>query len=153
MSLPDPTSTPAPIRPPASGDDSPTLPAIEGGGIALSVVSPAHNEEENVRRLVDEVESACGSTPGGWEFIIVDDGSTDSTRRIVLDLMHARPWLRCLAMTRTPPGRGNGQSAAFHAGFRAARGRLIAVLDADLQNDPADLPAMIDLLRARRADM
>lgn len=121
--------------------------------LALSVVSPAHNEEDNIRRLVDEVDSACGETNGGWEFIVVDDGSTDSTRRIVLDLMRSRPWLRCLAMTQTPPGRGNGQSAAFHAGFRAARGRLVAVLDADLQNDPADLPAMIALLRERHADM
>lgn len=153
MNRTDPTSTPSPNRPLAVGDDPRAAPASRGEEIALSVVSPAHNEEENVRRLVDEVESACGSTPGGWEFIIVDDGSTDSTRRIVLDLMHTRPWLRCLAMTRTPPGRGNGQSAAFHAGFRAARARLIAVLDADLQNDPADLPAMIDLLRARSADM
>ncbi|MEZ6317977.1 MAG: glycosyltransferase family 2 protein [Phycisphaerales bacterium] len=50
------------------------------------------------------------------------------------------------------PGKGNGQSAAFHAGFRASRGRLIAVLDADLQNDPADLPAMIDLMEPRSAD-
>ena len=47
----------------------------------------------------------------------------------------SRPWLRCIAMKGTPPGRGNGQSAAFHAGFRAARGDLVAVLDADLQND------------------
>lgn len=55
-------------------------------------------------------------------------------------------------MTRTPPGKGNGQSAAFHAGFRAARGRLVAVLDADLQNDPADLPAMLKLMRDTDAD-
>ncbi|HZW10478.1 MAG TPA: glycosyltransferase, partial [Phycisphaerales bacterium] len=57
------------------------------------------------------------------------------------------------AMRRTPPGAGNGQSAAFHAGFRAARGNLIAVLDADLQNDPADLPAMLALMRETGADL
>jgi dolichol-phosphate mannosyltransferase len=56
-------------------------------------------------------------------------------------------------MTRTPAGRGNGQSAAFHAGFRATRGRLIAVLDADLQNDPAEIPKMIQQMRAQNADM
>jgi dolichol-phosphate mannosyltransferase len=67
--------------------------------------------------------------------------------------MAQRPWLRVVAMTNTPPGKGNGQSAAFHAGFRAARGGLIAVLDADLQNDPADLVAMARLLRERSADM
>jgi glycosyltransferase involved in cell wall biosynthesis len=64
-----------------------------------------------------------------------------------------RPWLRIVGMTRTPPGKGGGQSAAFHAGFRACRGGLIAVLDADLQNDPADLPAMLELLQRERADM
>ncbi|HCT44593.1 MAG TPA: glycosyltransferase [Phycisphaerales bacterium] len=55
-------------------------------------------------------------------------------------------------MTQTPPGKGHGQSAAFHAGFRATRGRLIAVLDADLQNDPADIPKMLDLLEEANAD-
>ncbi|HYE03834.1 MAG TPA: glycosyltransferase, partial [Phycisphaerales bacterium] len=62
-------------------------------------------------------------------------------------------WVRCVAMERTPPGRGHGQSAAFYAGFRAARGELIATLDADLQNDPADLPAMLELMRRHGADM
>jgi glycosyltransferase involved in cell wall biosynthesis len=56
-------------------------------------------------------------------------------------------------MQHTPAGSGNGQSAAFHAGFRAARGRLVAVLDADLQNDPADLPAMLDLMSQTGADL
>lgn len=121
--------------------------------LELSVVAPAHNEEENVDRLVAEVEQACSTLPGGFEFLIVDDGSTDSTRSKILALMQTRPWLRCIAMSQTPPGRGNGQSAAFHAGFRAARGDLIAVLDADLQNDPAEIPAMVALLRSRNADM
>jgi dolichol-phosphate mannosyltransferase len=62
-------------------------------------------------------------------------------------------WLRVYAMTATPPGRGNGQSAAFHAGIRRARGRVIALLDADLQNDPADLPAMLEAMRTHKADM
>jgi dolichol-phosphate mannosyltransferase len=56
-------------------------------------------------------------------------------------------------MSRTPPGCGNGQSAAFHAGFRSARGRLIAVLDADLQNDPAEIGAMLDLMKRTSADL
>ncbi len=128
--------------------------------LALSVVAPAHNEEENVRALVDQVGAAAAQTvealgepEGSFEFVLVDDGSTDRTRAIALEMAAQRPWLRVVAMTDTPPGRGNGQSAAFHAGFRAARGGLIAVLDADLQNDPADLPAMARLLREKRADM
>ena len=121
--------------------------------VDLSVVAPAHNEEENIPRLVDEVEAALRPLGLRFEFVIVDDGSTDKSREVVRSLMPGRPWLRCVAMTNTPAGRGNGQSAAFHAGFRAARGRLIAVLDADLQNDPAQLGAMLDLMRHQKADM
>ena len=122
-------------------------------GLDLSVVAPAHNEEDNIRPLVEQVAAALAPTGLRWEFIIVDDGSTDGTRTQVLALAVDRPWLRCVAMTGTPPGRGHGQSAAFHAGFRAARGELIATLDADLQNDPADLPAMLELLGASGAEM
>jgi glycosyltransferase involved in cell wall biosynthesis len=125
----------------------------DGPTLDLSVVAPANNEEQNVPRLVDEVERAIAPLGLSWEFIIVDDGSSDGTRGAVASLMPGRPWLRCVAMSRTPPGRGNGQSAAFHAGFRAARGRLIAVLDADLQNDPAEIGAMVDLMRRESADM
>lgn len=127
--------------------------------LALSVVAPAHNEQDNIERLLDEVGRAAeGVTrelgePGSFEFIVVDDGSTDRTREILVQGAAHRPWLRIVAMTNTPPGKGNGQSAAFHAGFRAARGGLIAVLDADLQNDPADLVAMSRLMREQRADM
>lgn len=121
--------------------------------IDLSVVAPAHNEEENVRPLVEAVERALSPLPMSFEFIIVDDGSTDRTRAIVLELAAERRWLRCIAMTNTPPGRGHGQSAAFHAGFRAARGRLIAVLDADLQNDPADIPRMLEVFDRESADL
>jgi dolichol-phosphate mannosyltransferase len=116
-------------------------------------VAPAHNEEDNIAELVRQVGAAAAATGLSYEFVIVDDGSTDSTRARIRALMADRPWLRCVAMSRTPPGRGNGQSAAFHAGFRAARGRLIAVLDADLQNDPADLAAMLELMRREHADM
>jgi dolichol-phosphate mannosyltransferase len=122
-------------------------------GRHLSVVAPAHNEEDNVQRLVDEVVAALAPTRLDFEFIIVDDGSTDGTRHAVQALMARHAWLRCLAMAQTPPGRGHGQSAAFHAGFRACRGELIATLDADCQNDPADLPRMLDLLERTRADM
>lgn len=137
-------------NPPLANTDSPLL---------LTVVAPAHNEEDNVEALVNQVGFACsglvgaGGDPRGFEFIIVDDGSTDATRQRVLELARTRPWLRCIAMSKTPPGKGNGQSAAFHAGFAAARGEWVATLDADLQNDPADIPAMFDLLRKTGADM
>ena len=134
--------------------------------LLLSIVAPAHNEQDNIDRLVDEVGRAGeavvaasrGIHPeeglaGGFEFVIVDDGSTDQTQARIRALMPGRPWLRCIAMTNTPPGKGNGQSAAFHAGFRACRGDLIGVLDADLQNDPAEFAAMHALMLRENADM
>lgn len=118
----------------------------------LSVVAPAHNEEDNIEELVNQIERALSPIGISFEFIIVDDGSTDSTRQRILDLARDRAWLRCISMTNTPQGSGNGQSAAFHAGFRAAQGRIIGVLDADLQNDPADFPKMLELLEQQNAD-
>lgn len=134
-------------EPPAGGAGRPTGPVPE-----ISIVAPAHNEQDNVRPLVEEVSAAMEAAGVSFEFIVVDDGSTDETRDRVRALMPGRPWLRCVAMTRTPPGKGNGQSAAFHAGFRAARGRLIAVLDADLQNDPADIPRLMAEMEKTGAD-
>ncbi|HZW10840.1 MAG TPA: glycosyltransferase, partial [Phycisphaerales bacterium] len=74
------------------------LPAIE-----VSIVAPAHNEEENVGALVEEVGRAGERLGAPFEFIVVDDGSTDGTRAAVQGLMRGRPWLRCVAMRRTPP--------------------------------------------------
>lgn len=124
--------------------------------IYLSVVAPAHNEEENIDELIKQVGDALSPLDFTFEFIIVDDGSYDSTNSKILSHPSANPaanpWVRCISMTNTPKSTGNGQSAAFHAGFRAAHGQLIAVLDADLQNDPADIPAMLTLIEESNAD-
>jgi glycosyltransferase involved in cell wall biosynthesis len=121
--------------------------------IELSVVAPAHNEQDNVANLVEQVRAAVEPLGIPFEMIVVDDGSTDATRARLVELMATRPWLRCIAMTRTPPGKGAGQSAAFFAGFQEVRGRQIATLDADLQNDPADIATMFELMRKTDADM
>lgn len=128
--------------------------------IWLSIVAPAHNEAENVVALVEAVGGALSGPEGAsalrgreWELVIVDDGSTDATRERLLEAQRREHRLRIVAMTRTPPGKGGGQSAAFWAGFRAARGEVIATLDADLQNDPEDIPRLIRLLEERRADL
>lgn len=131
---------------PTSGSSSPS-------DLDLSVLAPAHNEQDNVVPLVEQVQAALRPLDITYEILVVDDGSTDSTRAAIRSLMPHHPCLRCVAMTRTPPGKGNGQSAAFHAGVRACRGRLIATLDADLQNDPADIPKMLDLMRSSGADL
>ena len=123
----------------------------------LSVIAPAHNEEDNVaplaQRVFEALDPLARAEGFAWELIVVDDGSTDATRARLLDLASERPWLRVLAMRATPPGKGLGQSAALHAGVRAARGAFVAMLDADLQNDPADLPRMWALLHEQNADM
>ena len=121
--------------------------------IDLSIVAAAHNEEENLTALVEEIVAAISPTEDSFEIIIVDDGSTDGSGQLLKKLMSQIPQLQAIKMLNTPPGKGNGQSAAFYAGFRAANGELIIPLDADLQNDPADIPAMVNLLRSSNADL
>lgn len=139
-----PTAVISPL--PAAGRET-------GSTLDLTVVAPAHNEEDNIGPLVDQIEAALKSSGLRWEAVIIDDGSTDGTQARLRAAMATRAWLRCITMTNTPHGKGNGQSAAFHAGFRAARGQLVAVLDADLQNDPAEIPMMVELLRRTGAGL
>jgi glycosyltransferase involved in cell wall biosynthesis len=121
--------------------------------INLSVVCPAHNEQDNLRPLIGELAGVLDRLDLEYEILVVDDGSTDDTPGLLRALMVEHLRLRSIRMLNTPPGRGHGQSAAFHAGFRASRGDLIAVMDADCQNDPADIPAMLALMRSSGADL
>ena len=114
----------------------------------LSVVVPALNEQENVGPLVAQVKQAVIDAGIDAELIVVDDGSTDGTLAELVSLAGEHAWLRPLHRDCS-----TGQSAAMHAGIQAARGRFVAMLDADLQNDPADLPAMLEPVRAGEADM
>jgi glycosyltransferase involved in cell wall biosynthesis len=114
----------------------------------LSIVVPVFNEHENLEPLVREVEELLASS--GWtaELILVDDGSRDGGWDRIRDLGRDRPWLRGLRFL------GNqGQTAAMAAGIEHARGELIAFLDADLQNDPRDIPKMVAEILAGRADV
>ena len=114
----------------------------------LSIVVPAMNEQDNVGPLVEQVRQAIVETGIDAELIVVDDGSTDSTLSELMALAKRYPWLRPLHRERSM-----GQSAAMHAGIQAATGRYIAMLDADLQNDPTDLPALLEPVRTGHADM
>jgi glycosyltransferase involved in cell wall biosynthesis len=107
----------------------------------LSLVVPLRDEADNVVALVEEIAAVL--TPHGlrYEIILVDDGSTDATWSHLRRLHAADPG-RVVALRFS---RNFGQSAAFCAGFAAARGALVATMDGDRQNDPADLPAMIGL--------
>src|SRR6478752_3817223 len=107
----------------------------------VTLILPVHNERDNVGPLLAEIEQALGPTLRTYEVIVVDDGSTDDTYQVLRDLAAKKPYLRLLRFRRN-----YGQSAAFDAGFRHASGNVIVTLDADGQNDPADIPRMIDLI-------
>ena len=114
----------------------------------LSLVIPAYNEQESVPTLLERVEKALAQLGKPFEVIIVDDGSTDGTSKLLDEALHNRPWLRVLRMARN-----GGQSAAFEAGFEAAQGQIIATIDADLQNDPEEIPRLVALLEEKNVDM
>ncbi len=107
----------------------------------VSLVAPVYNEAENIDRFMAEVVPVLEKIDDRFEIIAVDDGSTDSTYE---KLKAARDKDGRIKIIRF---RGNfGQTAAFSAGFNHAKGDIIITIDADLQNDPADIPAMIDRL-------
>jgi glycosyltransferase involved in cell wall biosynthesis len=107
----------------------------------LSVVIPIYNEALNLRELYEEFVSVLAAWGRSFELVLVDDGSTDESFAILAELQRADPRVRVIRFRRN-----FGQTAAFSAGFRFARGRLIATADGDLQNDPRDLPRMVDLI-------
>src|ERR1700716_1058044 len=114
----------------------------------LSVVFPVYNEEENLPVLLEEITRALEGKGWSFEMVAVDDGSVDRSLAILRDLRTKYPNLRVLALEKN-----TGQTAALDAAWRAARGRLVVSLDADLQNDPADIPAMVRTLEQESADM
>jgi dolichol-phosphate mannosyltransferase len=106
----------------------------------VSVVVPAHNEEAVIGECIDEL-TGCMREWGGatWEAVVVDDGSTDGTLELLMQRKEAVPELVIVRLD------GNhGQTAAFDAGFRAARGDVVVTMDADMQNDPHDIPRLFE---------
>jgi dolichol-phosphate mannosyltransferase len=114
----------------------------------LSVVFPVYNEEENVPLLLDEIAKALDGKGWTYEVVAVDDGSRDRSLAVLREQRTKHPELRVLALEKN-----SGQTAALDAAWRAARGRFVVSLDADLQNDPADIPKMMQGLEASGADM
>ena len=114
----------------------------------FSLVIPAFNEQETVAALLQRVEASLVQLHKSFEVILVDDGSTDGTPGLLLEAMKTRPWLRVLRLAKN-----TGQSAAFDAGFKAAQGQVIATIDADLQNDPEELPRLLPILEKQGYDM
>lgn len=108
--------------------------------VQLSVVVPLYNEVENVPHLVAAVRQALADHPS-WELILVDDGSRDGTVEAARAARAEDPRIRVLVLARN-----YGQTQAMQAGFDHARGEVVVTMDGDLQNDPRDIPRLLDTL-------
>jgi dolichol-phosphate mannosyltransferase len=108
----------------------------------LSIVIPAYNEEENLIPLTSAIHEALVSCGVPYELVFVDDGSRDNTARVLQELAAKHAEVRVIRLRRNA-----GQSAALDAGFKRARGQVVVTLDADLQNDPGDIPRLLGELQ------
>lgn len=105
----------------------------------FSVVLPVFNEQDNLETLFGEINAAADSTGRPWEAVFVDDCSTDGSLAIIRGLAQGNDEVRFVAFAEN-----RGQSAAFCAGFDAVDSNIVVTMDSDLQNDPADIPRMLD---------
>lgn len=108
----------------------------------VSVVVPAYNEDENLPVLVPRLDEALAKLGCDYEMLVVNDGSTDGTSRVLRDLVQRFPKLRAVEFAQNA-----GESAGWHAGFRLATGDVVVTMDADLQNDPQDIPVLLAALQ------
>ncbi len=110
--------------------------------MTLSVVIPVYNEEDNIRLLHERLEKALDPLNQEYEILFVDDGSTDRTLSILEEIESNDNRIIVLSLRRN-----FGQTAAFAAGFDFARGDVVVTMDGDLQNDPADIPKLLELIK------
>lgn len=108
---------------------------------AISIIVPVFEEADNVQPMAHEVAAAFAAVPNDWELVFVDDGSRDATWAKITEAARANPRVRGVRHTRNA-----GQSAALWTGIQQSNRPLIATLDGDLQNDPADLPRLLQEL-------
>src|SRR5512139_195817 len=129
-----------PVRSLPAAPQGPT-PAVVAAAPDVSIVIPMYNEVENLPDLVARVGEAMAPSGFRFEMIAVDDGSTDGTAELLDALARDHPWLQPVILTRN-----YGQSSALQAGFDRVRGRYVVTLDADLQNEPLDIPLLLQRL-------
>lgn len=133
-----------PVFPAASPAPAPVIGLIgadPAGPLQLSVVVPLYNEEGSLSQLVDQLLNALRPLGQKFELILVDDGSKDGTPALLRDFVNHVPELVAVLLRRN-----YGQTAAMAAGFDASRAPVIVTLDGDLQNDPADIPLLLERL-------
>jgi len=117
--------------------------------LQLSVVVPVYNEEENIKPLTEEVVGVLDKTSISYEIVFADDGSTDNTLNEIKAMRNTfGEKVRFVSFDKN-----KGQTAAFIAGFRNSKGKYIATLDGDMQNDPADLPSLFNEIEKGEFDM
>ncbi|RYG61915.1 MAG: glycosyltransferase [Alphaproteobacteria bacterium] len=114
----------------------------------ISIVVPLYNEEESVPLLVQKIAEAMRARTYVWELVAVNDGSRDGTEAALVKLEKTYPELKPVYLRRN-----YGQTAAMQAGFDHARGDVVVTLDGDLQNDPKDIPALLDRMDETGADI
>jgi dolichol-phosphate mannosyltransferase len=110
--------------------------------IDISLVVPVYNEEENLPILIPEMTEVLQGLGKSYEMIFVDDGSTDGSRALLKRMIAQDPQIRLFGFKRNC-----GETAAGAAGLKEARGKVVITMDADLQNDPKDIPKMLDYLK------
>ena len=107
----------------------------------LSIVVPVYNEEDNVRPLFEKIQTVCEAIGDAYEVLFVDDGSQDKTFAVLSELSKQAPQLAVIRFQKNA-----GQTAAMAAGFEFAQGQRIISMDGDLQNDPSDIPKLLEKL-------
>jgi dolichol-phosphate mannosyltransferase len=104
----------------------------------ISIVIPVYNEQDSIKPLIAELREVLNGLDKSYEIIFVDDGSRDRSFAILQQVASHDPQIRVIRFRRNA-----GQTAAFDAGFRAAQGDIVVTMDADLQNDPHDIPRLL----------
>jgi dolichol-phosphate mannosyltransferase len=121
---------------------------MESHAPGISIIIPVKDEADNIIPLASEINSVMEKLPLGWECIWIDDGSTDGTLAMLNGLAETEPRHRFISFEKNA-----GKSAAYSVGFDEARAELIATLDGDGQDDPADIPQLMQMVESGKADM
>jgi glycosyltransferase involved in cell wall biosynthesis len=122
--------------------------SIPQASLDLSIVIPAYNEAESLPELIEWISRVLSAYNWKYEMIVIDDGSEDQTAQVLHSLKKQYPALRAIRFLRN-----YGKSAALQSGFEAARGAVVITMDADLQDDPEEIPALYRMIRQEGYDL